>query len=45
MVWLLQLRVGDVENDDELNKKISPYYHADKIGKPLLIAQVGRTPS
>jgi len=24
-------RVGDVENDDEMNRKISPYYHADKI--------------
>ncbi len=36
----MQLRVGDVENDDELNKKLSPYYHADKIRKPLLIAQV-----
>jgi dipeptidyl aminopeptidase/acylaminoacyl peptidase len=24
-------RVGDVENDDEMNRKISPYFHADKI--------------
>lgn len=36
---MLQLRVGDVENDQELNERISPLYHADKITKPLLIAQ------
>lgn len=24
-------RVGDVENDDEINRKISPLYHVDKI--------------
>jgi len=35
----LVLRVGDVENDEELNKKISPFHHADKIKVPLLIAQ------
>lgn len=35
----LILRVGDVENDEELNKKMSPYHHADKIKVPLLIAQ------
>lgn len=35
----LVLRVGDVENDEELNKKMSPYHHADKIKVPLLIAQ------
>ena len=32
-------RVGDVENDQALNEKISPFYHADKIKAPLLIGQ------
>ncbi|HKO58140.1 MAG TPA: S9 family peptidase, partial [Thermoanaerobaculia bacterium] len=31
-------RVGDVENDPELNRAISPLYHAEKIKAPLLIA-------
>ncbi|KAF1322643.1 Dipeptidyl aminopeptidase/acylaminoacyl peptidase, partial [Globisporangium splendens] len=39
MKKMLQLRVGDVENDQALNERISPFYHADKITKPLLIAQ------
>jgi dipeptidyl aminopeptidase/acylaminoacyl peptidase len=39
MKKMLQLRVGDVENDQALNERISPLYHADKITKPLLIAQ------
>jgi dipeptidyl aminopeptidase/acylaminoacyl peptidase len=30
-------RVGDVENDAELNRAISPLYHVDKIKAPLLI--------
>ncbi len=33
------LRIGDVEKDSEYNKKISPLYHAEKIKKPLIIAQ------
>ncbi len=35
----LVLRIGDAENDEELNKERSPLHHADKIKKPLLIAQ------
>jgi dipeptidyl aminopeptidase/acylaminoacyl peptidase len=30
-------RVGDVENDPELNRAISPLYHVEKIRAPLLI--------
>lgn len=37
-------RVGDVENDQELNERISPYYHADKIKVPLLIGQGANDP-
>lgn len=33
--WLR--RIGDVLNDEELNRRISPYYHADKIKGSLLI--------
>ncbi|CAG9463374.1 unnamed protein product [Pedinophyceae sp. YPF-701] len=32
-------RVGDVEGDEEVNKKISPLFHVDKIAAPLLIGQ------
>lgn len=39
MKKMLQLRVGDVEADQEFNERISPFYHADKMTKPLLIAQ------
>lgn len=39
MKKMLTLRVGDVENDQALNERISPLYHADKMTKPLLIAQ------
>ena len=28
---MLTLRVGDVENDDALNRKCSPFYHAQKM--------------
>ncbi|GLE10409.1 hypothetical protein PINS_up022510 [Pythium insidiosum] len=38
------LRVGDAENDEELNQKISPLFHVDKIKKPLLIAQGANDP-
>jgi len=38
------LRIGDVENDEELNKKISPLFHVDKIKVPLLIGQGANDP-
>jgi dipeptidyl aminopeptidase/acylaminoacyl peptidase len=38
------LRVGDVENDDALNQKISPLFHADKVRVPLIIAQGANDP-
>lgn len=44
MKKMLTLRVGDVEKDDALNKKCSPFYHAEQIKKPLLIAQGANDP-
>ena len=44
MKKMLTLRVGDVENDDALNEKCSPMYHAAKMSKPLLIAQGANDP-
>jgi len=35
----LVLRVGDVENDEDFNKRISPVHHAEKMRSPLLIVQ------
>ncbi len=32
-------RIGDVENDAEFNKKISPLFHVEKIRAPLMIGQ------
>lgn len=32
-------RIGDVENDQEFNKKISPLFHVDAITVPLMIGQ------
>ena len=32
-------RIGDVEHDDELNRRLSPLYHANKIRVPMLIGQ------
>ena len=32
-------RGGDFDHDEELNRKVSPRYHVDKIRAPLLIAQ------
>jgi len=32
-------RIGDVEHDAALNRKLSPLYHADAIRTPLLIGQ------
>ena len=34
--WML--RVGDVGHDEDLNRRISPLFHVDKIRAPLLIA-------
>jgi dipeptidyl aminopeptidase/acylaminoacyl peptidase len=44
MKKMLTLRVGDVEKDGEINRKCSPFYHADKMVKPLLIAQGANDP-
>ncbi len=38
------LRVGDAENDAELNRRISPLFHADKVRVPLIIAQGANDP-
>jgi len=38
------LRVGDVEQDEALNKTISPLFHADRIKAPLIIAQGANDP-
>ncbi|MDQ7007527.1 MAG: S9 family peptidase [Acidobacteriota bacterium] len=37
-------RVGDVEADEALNRRISPLYHVDKIRAPLIIAQGANDP-
>jgi dipeptidyl aminopeptidase/acylaminoacyl peptidase len=37
-------RVGDVENDDALNRRISPLFHADQIRAPLLIGHGANDP-
>ncbi len=37
-------RVGDVENDPELNRRISPLFHADKIEVPLMVLQGANDP-
>jgi len=38
------LKIGDVDNDVEFNKKISPLYHVDNIRAPLLIGQGANDP-
>ena len=38
------LRIGDVENDEALNKRISPLFHAQNIRVPLLIGQGANDP-
>ncbi|MFI5165764.1 MAG: S9 family peptidase [Thermoanaerobaculales bacterium] len=38
------LRVGDVEKDEALNRKISPLFHVDAIRAPLLIGQGANDP-
>jgi dipeptidyl aminopeptidase/acylaminoacyl peptidase len=37
-------RIGDVEHDADLNRKLSPLYHADSIRTPLLIGQGANDP-
>jgi dipeptidyl aminopeptidase/acylaminoacyl peptidase len=37
-------RVGDVENDEALNRKISPLFYADNVRVPLIIAQGANDP-
>lgn len=37
-------KIGDVDADEEFNKKISPLYHIDNIKAPLLIGQGANDP-
>ena len=37
-------RVGDVENDAELNRRISPLFHAERIEAPLMVLQGANDP-
>jgi len=37
-------KIGDVDADEEFNRKISPLYHIDKIKSPLLIGQGANDP-
>jgi dipeptidyl aminopeptidase/acylaminoacyl peptidase len=37
-------RVGDVENDAELNRRISPLFHAEQIQAPLMVLQGANDP-
>jgi len=37
-------RIGDVEHDAELNRKLSPLYHAEAIRTPLMIGQGANDP-
>ena len=37
-------KIGDVDADEEFNKKISPLYHVDNIKAPLLIGQGANDP-
>ena len=38
------LKIGDVDNDGEFNRKISPLFHVDNIKAPLLIGQGANDP-
>jgi len=38
------LKIGDVDKDEEFNKKISPLFHVDNIKAPLLIGQGANDP-
>jgi len=40
----LTLRVGDVENDAELNRRISPLFHVEQIERPLMVLQGANDP-
>mmetsp|Transcript_2328 Transcript_2328/g.3033 ORF Transcript_2328/g.3033 Transcript_2328/m.3033 type:complete len:644 (-) Transcript_2328:31-1962(-) len=37
-------KIGDVDTDEEFNRKISPLFHIDKIEAPLLIGQGANDP-
>jgi len=37
-------KIGDVDGDEEFNKRISPLFHVDKIKSPLLIGQGANDP-
>jgi dipeptidyl aminopeptidase/acylaminoacyl peptidase len=37
-------KIGDVDSDEEFNRKISPLYHIDNIKSPLLIGQGANDP-
>jgi len=37
-------KIGNVDDDEEFNKKISPLYHVDNIKSPLLIGQGANDP-
>ena len=41
---MLDLRIGEVLEDQAWNEKISPLYHIDKICRPLIIAQGANDP-
>jgi dipeptidyl aminopeptidase/acylaminoacyl peptidase len=41
---MFALRVGDAENDEALNKKMSPLFHVDMAKAPLIIAQGANDP-
>jgi dipeptidyl aminopeptidase/acylaminoacyl peptidase len=41
-LWIL--RIGDVEHDEELNRRISPLFHVEAIRAPLLIGQGANDP-
>ncbi len=38
------MQVGDAENDDAFNQKISPLFHAANVRVPLIIAQGANDP-
>jgi len=38
------LRVGDVEQDQALNRRISPFFHAERIEAPLMVLQGANDP-
>src|SRR5262249_1138801 len=37
-------RMGDVEHDEELNRRLSPLYHVDGIKVPVLVGQGANDP-